>query len=167
VDLLDFLKARQEGMVADLREFVRRESPSTDKHLLDQFAEFLAGYAEGFGGYAEIIPMQDSGNHVRVRWGDGEAEPILLLGHFDTVWPVGTLQRMPFQATGNLARGPGVFDMKAGLVQGFWAVRALHQVSNVRRPIVFLCNADEEIGSPSSSPLIEAEAGKARVVWFA
>lgn len=145
-------------MVADLGEFVRRETPSTDKGLLDQFAEFLAEYAESFGGRAEILPMDDTGNHVRIRWGGDDGKPILILGHFDTVWQEGTLQRMPFQVADGMATGPGIFDMKAGMVQGFWAIRALREVAGNERPIEFLCNADEEIGSISSRPLIEAAA---------
>lgn len=163
--VLAFLKEHQDQMVADLGEFVRRESPSTDKPLLDQFAQFLAEYAEGFGGRAEILPMQNTGNHVRVRWGHGEGEPILLLGHFDTVWQKGTLQRTPFQVADGVATGPGVFDMKAGMVQGFWAIRALGEITGVDRPIEFLCNADEEIGSLSSRPLIEAAARGTRAVF--
>lgn len=164
--VLDFLVVHQEAMVADLGEFVRRESPSTDKALLDRFADFLAGYARSFGGCAEVLPMQTTGNHVRVRWDGGEGEPILLVGHFDTVWPKGTLQRMPFEVTGGVASGPGIFDMKAGLVQGFWAVRALREAAGIHRPIVFFCNADEEMGSPSSRPLIEAEAARARTAFI-
>ncbi len=161
-----FLQQHQDAMVRDLAEFVVRESPSTDKLLLDQFADFLSDYASSAGGHAEIIPMDEAGNHVRVSWGQvGKQAPILLLGHFDTVWPQGTLQEMPFQVENDVATGPGIFDMKAGLLQGFWAVRALREVARVDRPIVFLCNSDEEIGSPTSRPLIEQEASRAAAVF--
>jgi glutamate carboxypeptidase len=159
VDARDFLRQYQEAMMRDLGEFVERESPSTEKLLLDQFADFLAGYASSAGSHAQIIPLRAAGNHVRVRWGPGgEQAPLLLLGHFDTVRPAGTLHEMPFRVENGVATGPGIFDMKAGLVQGFWAVRALREVVGVDRPVVFLCNSDEEIGSPTSRPIIEHEA---------
>src|SRR5919202_5696130 len=69
VDGRDFLRWHQDAMVRDLGAFVERESPSTDKWLLGQFADFLAGYASSAGGHAEIIPMREAGNHVRVGWG--------------------------------------------------------------------------------------------------
>src|SRR5919199_156942 len=150
-------------MLEDLRNFVERETPSTDKYLLDGFAEFLADYAASVAsGRAEILPAQGSGNNVRVSWGnEDEDPPIFLLGHYDTVWPAGTLEKMPFGVTDGVATGPGVFDMKSGLVQGFWAVRALREVVGVERPVVFLCNSDEEVGSPNSRVFIEEEARRA------
>src|SRR5919199_568660 len=154
-------------MLEDLRNFVERETPSTDKYLLDGFAEFLADYAASVAnGRAEILPTQGSGNNVRVSWGNEDGgPPIFLLGHYDTVWPAGTLERMPFGVTDGVATGPGVFDMKSGLVQGFWAVRALREVVGVDRPVVFLCNSDEEIGSPTSRAIIEQEAARAAAVF--
>jgi glutamate carboxypeptidase len=119
------------------------------------------------GGRTEVLSTEDSGNNVRVRWGEENGEsPLFLLGHFDTVWARGTLEKMPFKITDGVAKGPGVFDMKCGLVQGFWAVRALREVRGLDRPVTFLCNSDEEIGSPNSRALIEAEARGARAVFF-
>jgi glutamate carboxypeptidase len=163
--MLGFLREHREQMLGDLRAFVERETPSTDKVLLDGFAQFLTGYAASLGGRAEVLPVQVSGNNVRVRWGVENGEPpILLLGHYDTVWPAGTLEVMPFDVREGIATGPGVFDMKGGLVQGFWAVRALREVAGVERPVVFLCNSDEEIGSPNSRTFIEEEALRAATV---
>ena len=164
-DTLEFLTERQDDMVEDLRAFVESETPSTDKKLLDSFAEFLAGYAADAGGEVEILPGGESGDHVRVRWSGGSDEaPIFLLGHYDTVWAAGTLDTMPFETKDGKATGPGVFDMKCGLVQGFWAVRTARQILGVRRPLVFLCNSDEEVGSPGSRHIIEEEARKASAV---
>lgn len=162
---LEFLTEQQDNLVEDLRTFVASETPSTDKELLDGFAEFLAGYAAEAGGEVEILPDEVSGNHVRARW-DAEkgGAPILLLGHYDTVWSAGTLVTMPFKTKDRVATGPGVFDMKCGLVQGFWAVKTAREVLGVRRPLVFLCNSDEEIGSPGSRDLIEQEARRAEAV---
>jgi glutamate carboxypeptidase len=164
--LVQFFRENQDQMLDDLRAFVEWETPSTDKDLLDDFSRFLADYAvSAAGGRAEIVPAAGSGDHVLIRWGaeDG-TPPLMLLGHYDTVWPAGTLKVMPFGVEGGVATGPGVFDMKCGLVQGFWAVRALHEVLGVDRPLTFLCNSDEEIGSPESRALIEREALRAATV---
>lgn len=164
-ELLRYLNVHHREMLRDLEEFVTRETPTTDKELTDAFARFLADYAQAMGGRAEIVPVRERGDHLRVSWGDEESgKPVLLLGHFDTVWDAGTLERMPFCIEGHTARGPGVFDMKGGLVQGFWAVRALREVSGVDRPIVFLCNSDEEMHSLYSRELIEREAKNAAAV---
>lgn len=164
--LVKFFREHRDQMLDDLRAFVQWETPSTDKDLLDGFSRFLADYAvSAAGGRAEIVPATGSGDHVLVRWGEEDGSPpLLLLGHYDTVWPAGTLEMMPFGVEGGVATGPGVFDMKCGLMQGFWAVRALHEVLGVDRPLAFICNSDEEIGSPSSRTLIENEALRAATV---
>jgi glutamate carboxypeptidase len=159
-----FLIAHQAEMVGDLRTFVELESPSTDLDCLDHFAGFLADYARGRDGNVQIIEAPGGKKHIRVEWGAGEQAPVLLLGHFDTVWPVGTLESMPFKVDAGKACGPGSFDMKAGLVQGFWAVRVLRDVLQSDHRVVFLCTSDEEIGSATSRSLIESEAGKAAAV---
>lgn len=160
---LGFLQENYSKMLEDLGRFVERETPSDDKTRLDDFAEFLADYGKESGGTPEIVPMESAGNHLRITWGNPEAEPpILLVGHFDTVWPVGAIKRMPFYIEDGVARGPGVFDMKGGLLQGFWALRALWEQGGPTRPVVFICNSDEEVQSTSSRELIEREAAKAR-----
>jgi glutamate carboxypeptidase len=155
-----YLDEHRDDMLADLKAFVERETPSEDKGLLDSFADHLAGYAEErTGARATIIPHEVAGNHVRAEWGSGNAEsPVLLLGHYDTVWPAGTLESMPFAVRGDTASGPGVFDMKCGLVQGFWGVKALREVAGVDRRVVLVCNSDEELGSPHSRPFVEEAA---------
>ena len=164
--LVKFFREHRDQMLDDLRAFVEWETPSTDKDLLDGFSRFLADYAvSAAGGRAEIVPAAVSGDHVLIRWGEEDGtSPLMLLGHYDTVWSAGTLEAMPFGVEDGVATGPGVFDMKCGLVQGFWAVRALHEVLGVDRPLVFLCNSDEEIGSPNSRALIEREALQADTV---
>ncbi len=163
--ILRFLQEHEREMLEDLRLFVERETPSTNKKLLDDFTRFLADYASAAGGTAEILPTVGSGDHVRIRWdGEGSEPPIFLLGHYDTVWAEGTIEKMPFSIRDGVATGPGVFDMKCGLVQGFWAARALREVAGVRRPLVFVCNSDEEVGSPTSRALIEGEARAADTV---
>ncbi|WP_119067070.1 M20 family metallopeptidase [Rubrobacter indicoceani] len=162
--LLQYLTERRNDILGDVEDFVTRESPSDDKARMDAFCEFLAGYAKGFGGEVEVIPVKERGNHLRITWGDhsdGE-KPILLVGHFDTVWPVGSFGKDPFRIEDGVAYGPGVFDMKGGLVQGFWAIRALRELTDFDRPVVFFCNSDEEVHSFYSRDLIEKEARNAR-----
>ncbi len=160
-ELLAFLSSHQADMLEDLRRFVEQESPSDDKGRLDGFARFLARHAESMtGGRAALIANPSGGDHVRIELGS-RGTPILLVGHFDTVWPVGTLERLPFAVHDGMATGPGSFDMKAGLVQGFWALRALREVAGFSGHVVFFCNSDEELGSPTSRDRIEAEASAA------
>ena len=152
-------------MIEDLRAFVESETLSTEKKLLGDFAGFLVGYATEAGGEVEVLPDTVSGDHVRALWdAENEEAPLLLLGHYDTVSSAGTLGTMPFETKDGIATGPGVFDMKCGLVQGFWAVKTAREVLGVHKPIVFLCNSDEEIGSPGSRTLIEEEARRAAAV---
>lgn len=163
--MFDFLKDHQDEMVDDLRRFVEMESPSTVKDLLDRTAQQLADYAaDKLGAATQVIHQNKSGNHVRIRVAGNKEPPILLLAHFDTVWPRGSLKSLPFRVEGGLAYGPGVFDMKGGLVQGLWALRALRELHSFERSLVLICNSDEETGSESSRALIEAEARKSKAV---
>ena len=163
--ILEFLQARRAEILADIEDFVTRESPTDDKARLDTFAEFLRGYAEHMtGGAATVLPQVRQGNHVRLEAGERDgAASVFLVGHFDTVWPSGTLVQMPYRLEGGAVRGPGVFDMKAGLVQSLWAVRAVRETGGRLPPLVFLFNSDEEVGSPTSRALIEEEARRAHV----
>lgn len=152
-------------MVEDLRWLVEMESPSTDKTSLDLVADSIAAYAaDKIGGTTEIIKHGKSGNQVIMRFDGRDRPQILVLVHFDTVWPVGTLGVLPFRIEDGLAYGPGVFDMKGGLVQGIWALRAIRKLQSFRRSVAFFCNSEEEMGSPSSRDLIEREALKSEAV---
>ncbi len=104
------------------------------------------------------LPQAAFGEHLRISWGQGNRQ-LLLLGHMDTVWPMGEAQRRPFRVSHDKATGPGAFDMKGGLVIALYAVMALQELG--LRPVhrlVFLFNSDEEVGSLTSRPLIEEEA---------
>ena len=144
-----------------LRELVEHESPSRDKTALDALADRIASWFRGFGAEVGRIPNPRGGDHLRLRWnGDGSAQsPALLLGHFDTVWPTGTIHRMPFRVEDGRAFGPGCYDMKAGLVVTASALGALRATGAwLPRPVIVLLTSDEEIGSPTSRALIENEA---------
>lgn len=158
---------RQGAMLDDLGTYVRLESPSDDKPSLDRTLTWLRAWLDDRLGTPDAERHVPGGPHgdivVRDHAGTGEAAapgtpPVLLLCHYDTVWPLGTLDELPFAVTEEKVTGPGVFDMKAGLVQAVWALRALDAAGLPRPPVRLLLNGDEETGSPASRPVIEAEA---------
>ena len=150
-DLLDSLRADTPAMVATLQRLVDQESPSSELDLLEDCARLVAQtFEEVLGSPAEIVR---AGGKPHVRWVRGEPK-VLLLGHFDTVWPRGTVARWPFGVKGDTATGPGAFDMKAGLVQALYAIRALGAPEGV----LILMTSDEEVGSTASRGLIEESA---------
>ncbi len=136
--------------------FVELESPSTDKAALDRAGQFLAGrFERDLAARVEWFPVTDQGNHFAARVGSGHRQ-ILLLGHHDTVWPVGTIDRMPCRVEGDRLTGPGVYDMKGGTIQALFALQAVQALGLGKdKTFVFLGNADEEIGSHTSRQVIE------------
>ncbi|WP_285680392.1 M20 family metallopeptidase [Actinoplanes sp. NBRC 103695] len=137
-------------MLADIEELVRCESPSHDEAAVSRSAGVLAGIGTRLLG---VEPDRLPHHCLRWRFGDGPTR-VLLLGHHDTVWPIGTLVTHPFRNTGGILRGPGCFDMKAGVIQALHAVAELPD----RTGVTVLVTGDEELGSPDSRELIEAEA---------
>lgn len=157
-DLLPFLGSRREAMLDRLRGWVEHETPSRGKSALDAFARRLAGHLAELGGEVRRLENDGGGEHVIARFPGGPGgSPALVLGHFDTVWPLGTLDTMPFRVEGGRAYGPGTFDMKASLVLVEYALRAIraHAGTTLPRPVVVLFTSDEEIGSPTSRRIIE------------
>jgi glutamate carboxypeptidase len=140
---------RLDAMLHDLRSLVEVESPSRDLDALRASAEAVAGVIERRLGGKTVLVESDAGPHV--RWSGGGDPKVLLLGHHDTVFPLGTLERRPFTVAGGRATGPGVFDMLGGLVQGVHGLATLEDRSGVE----LLLTADEEVGSRSSRALIE------------
>lgn len=153
-------------MVEYLQTIVEFESPSLDKGKLDRLADWISQtFTELVGGKSEIIEVENYGNHVRCEWGEGDKQ-ILILSHFDTVWPAGTLEKNPFRIEGDRAYGPGVFDMKGGLIQGLFALKSLKEAGvSLNKKIVFFFDSDEEIGNPTSRAYIENEAKKSDHVF--
>lgn len=162
--LLERLRARQAEMLPVLAEVVGHESPSRDKPALDALAGTLAERLRARGAEVSRIANPDGGDHLRARFGFGASEsssarPALVLGHFDTVWPAGTLAARPFRVEDQRAYGPGVFDMKASLVLLEFALATMAELGlRPPRPVVVLLTSDEEIGSPTSRATIEVEA---------
>lgn len=149
-----------------LRQWVEQESPSTDKTAVDRMGEKLARELEASGVAVRLIESKHFGNHIVAEL-DGVAEDVsvLVLGHMDTVWDMGTLKTMPFRIEAARAYGPGTFDMKAGLVQLVFAIRALSGTgTKPAAKVVTLINSDEEVGSYSSRSLIEEYARRSRAV---
>ncbi len=162
--LRDWVDGRREAMLADLAEYVGRETSSDDKPALDATLTWLEGWLAERLGAPEAARRVDGGPYgdtlVHHYPGQGD-RPILLLCHYDTVWPPGTLVERPFQVDGDRMTGPGVFDMKAGLVQAVYALLALDAAGLPRPPVRLLLNGDEEIGSLASREVIEQEAAGA------
>ncbi|MEU6761862.1 M20/M25/M40 family metallo-hydrolase [Streptomyces sp. NPDC046853] len=140
-------------MLDDIGRLVRTESPSSDLRAVARSAEEVAAVAAPHLGTASEVITVDGRTHLRWRLGSGPRR-VLLLGHHDTVWPLGSLAAHPFTVHDGVLRGPGCFDMKAGLVMAFHALAALGTVDGV----TVLATGDEELGSPSSRELIESEA---------
>lgn len=145
-------------LLADIRELVDIESPSSDLDAVARSAEVVARLGAAHLGVQPERLVVDGVTHLRWRFGPGPH--VLVLGHHDTVWPHGTLERIPYAVTDGVLRGPGCFDMLAGLVMAFHAVAALPAPDGV----CVLVTGDEELGSPSSRALIEAEAREASAV---
>ncbi|MEV6927652.1 M20 family metallopeptidase [Dactylosporangium sp. NPDC051485] len=147
------LAAAAPQMYDDLAELVAVESPSSDVHALARCADVVAALGtRSLGAAPERIVVGDR-PHLRWRFGETPAR-VVLIGHYDTVWPLGTLARWPFAIDGDRATGPGVVDMKGGLVVLFHALAAIGDLDGV----TVLINADEELGSPTSTALIEDTA---------
>lgn len=157
-----YFDERRDEMLAAVRELVVRETPSHDKPRLDAFAAWLAARYRAAGAAVEIMPAAQQGNHLCARTsapGAPDAPPALVLCHYDTVWPVGALETHPFRVAEGRAYGPGIFDMQTSLVLAEYALRAVRDLGlRLARPVTVLATSDEEIGSPSSRALIEAEA---------
>ena len=148
------------AMLAALEDLVVAESPSLDKARCDACAAAVAElFRQRIGVTAIRHRRPDRGDHLEIRIGEG-VEPIVLLCHHDTVWPEGTLARLPFRVDGDRVTGPGSYDMKAGIVEAAFALTA----AKPKRPVVVLSTSDEEIGSASSRALIEETARTAAAV---
>ena len=160
-DLLAAGRSRLPEALTLLRHILALESPSTDKSAVDRCADFVASTFGQAGLQVDRIPTAAAGDHILAAW-PGVGPPrgrILVLLHLDTVWPIGTLSRMPVREEQGWLYGPGVYDMKASVAIAWLAIRALAAADRpARRPIRLLFTSDEEVGSQTSVDLITAEA---------
>jgi glutamate carboxypeptidase len=151
-----------------LKTLVETESPSHDKTAVDRVGMLVAEEARKLGARVELIPNEGTGDHVLARFPaagekDEREKPILLLCHMDTVFPLGTLSRMLYREADGRIFGPGVLDMKSGIVISLAAIEDA-QRRGMTRPVTFLCTSDEEIGSQTSRTWIESLARQSALV---
>ena len=167
---LAYFKERRDEIVSTIRELVEIESPSDNKAAVDEVAEAVAHRFSLLGGDVHVHPAKDFGNHLQVNFAGKSAKPVLLLGHYDTVYPLGTLATMPCRASHNRLTGPGVLDMKSGIALMLHALAGLQewhskeQNAGLPRPVTVLLVSDEEVGSTSSRAITESLAKKAAAV---
>ncbi len=163
---------RKEAALLDLaQELVRAESPSDEKAAVDACVRLAAAHARGLGGRVQLHRQKEFGDLLEARFGPksktGATGRTMLLGHLDTVWPLGTLKTIPCKLEGGRLWGPGALDMKAGVAMAFTALEMLAEAEMLRSEIVLLLTSDEEVGSPASRPATErlaAECGRVYVL---
>ena len=171
---LAYFSERRDEIVSTIRELVEIESPSDNKAAVDEVADAVAHKFSRLGGEVHVHPAKDFGNHLQVNFSGKSAKPVLLLGHYDTVYPLGTLATMPCRAVHNRLTGPGVLDMKSGIALMLHALAALQEWhgglhgkdwnGGLPRPVTVLLVSDEEVGSDSSRAITESLAKKAAAV---
>ena len=164
-DRLRYFSEHQDRMVHTIRELVEIESPSDNKPAVDRIAAFLAHKFEALGGRTRLHRSNDFGDSLQIdfagpsRLAAANRRPVLLLGHYDTVYPLGTLAKMPCKIENDRLRGPGVLDMKSGIALMLHAIEALQAWhSELPRPVTVFLVSDEEVGSYSSRKITEALA---------
>jgi glutamate carboxypeptidase len=161
---------RKESALLDLiRQLVRAESPSDDKAAVDACVALTKAQARASGGRVKLHRQRGFGDVLEARFGPktkaASAKPTLLLGHLDTVWPLGTLKTMPCRLADGRLWGPGTLDMKAGVAMAFISIEMLAEANLLNREIVLLLNSDEEVGSPVSRPITERLAAECAAVF--
>ncbi len=163
---LDWLDAQHDAMLALVGELVNIDSGSYDKQGVDAVGARVARFLGEHGIPVATVPVEGYGDALRahVQGSGGANRPVVLMGHRDTVFPKGEVARRPFRVEGTRAYGPGVADMKAGLVMNAFVLAAFHRAGGAPVPLVGLFTSDEEIGSPACRPIIEDTARGARAV---
>jgi glutamate carboxypeptidase len=166
-DRLPWLRERQGAMLETVRQMVEIESPSDNKAAVDRLGRWLAGKFEALGGHSKFHRTTDFGDHLQVDFpGRDRRQPVLLLGHLDTVYPLGTLANMPCREASGRLHGPGTLDMKSGIAMMLYAIDAMRdQGGTVPRAISVLLVSDEEVGSSSSRRITEELAKKSAAVF--
>jgi len=169
MDFRLYFRSRQGEMVHLLKQLVTLESPTSDKKAVDACMTFAAKELKKVGCKVTTLPQKDTGDLTVAEFAPGRVkdadDEILVLTHIDTVWPVGKIAKMPFYVQGHKLYGPGVLDMKAGLVMVLAALRALHGLNaKPQKRITVLVNSAEETGSPASTELIRKLARRASLV---
>jgi glutamate carboxypeptidase len=163
---MPFIQPDLSFMLDLLKRLVETESPSTNKAAVDRVGALVADTCRSLDAVVEIVPNTTTGDHVIARWGGSQAKSLLILCHMDTVFPLGTLAKMPFYERDGKIFGPGTLDMKGGIAITLGTIAALRQANAMpERPVVALFTSDEEIGSGTSRALIETLARRAEMVF--
>jgi len=163
-EFLRYCSDQRDWLIEFIEALVAIESPSDDPAAVNHCGAELASRLAALGGAVMRVPAAGAGDHLRVSFGSGPRQ-ILMLGHFDTVWPIGQLDSMPLKREAGKLYGPGVFDMKAGIGLATLATRAVVDAGGLSNcQVVMLWTTDEEIGSTTSQALIEAEARRSEAV---
>ncbi len=163
-DLRSAIQANQPRLLTRLRQLVEVESPSDDKAAVDRTNDLVGAWATALGATVRRHRQKHFGDVLELRFGPARSRRprVLVLGHLDTVWPLGTLRSMPWREAGGKLFGPGVLDMKAGVVMALEAIAAIQPLA---RPVTLLLNSDEEVGSPISRPITEQLAAQCTAVF--
>ena len=161
--ILSTLLPQKETMINVLSQWVNHDSPTYQKAAVDAMGRMtVQAFVDAGATLVATHHQPEVGDHYTVSYGDSD-DQILILCHLDTVWPLDETQRRPFTIENGHGKGPGVHDMKGGTLIGLFALRAIHQLQlKPRYKLVFLLTSDEEVGSPTSRALIEAEGKKSR-----
>lgn len=149
---LKYLEQQRCSIEQAIQAVVNQESPTSSKQCCDRTAEWIQDlFVKNLDCTASIMEQTTTGNSVLVEWGHGPKQ-ILIVGHFDTVHPLGTLKDYPFHVQDGKIYGPGIYDMKCGIIQALFALKSLEEHTQVKSAIKVKCyfNSDEEIGSPES-----------------
>jgi glutamate carboxypeptidase len=173
LDLVELAKSAEElqpWMLKQLRALVEIESPSDDRAAVNRAGDLVADLAAELGGRIRRHRQREFGDILELKFAPARVarssprKPLLLLGHLDTVWPMGTLRTMPWREAEGRLWGPGVLDMKAGVMMALAAMKILREAGELR-PVTLLLNSDEEVGSPVSRPITERLAKESQAVF--
>jgi glutamate carboxypeptidase len=165
LSLLAAAESHRDWALAVIEDLVRLESPSTDKVALDRVGAEIARLFVELGARAAALPQERSGDHLRIEIGRGD-EQVLVIGHFDTVWPIGQIDTMPVRREDGRLYGPGSYDMKAGIAMTLLAARILIEPNRLpTHRIAIIWTSDEEVGSDTSRAILEDEARRSRAVF--
>lgn len=169
LEQLTYFRKQQRQIVDTIQQLVEIESPSDVKAAVDRMGTVVASRFSELGGKVRVHLAEEVGNHVQVNFATRSSrgqKPVLLLGHMDTVYPIGTIAKMRFRTSKGQVRGPGVADMKAGIALALHAIEALLRwhCGKLPRPVNLLFVSDEEIGSESSRPVTEELARQSAAV---
>jgi len=159
-------RKKERQLIELTRKLVEIESPSDEKAAVDRCVAFVADEVKAGGGRVKMHRQKAHGNLLEARFGPRKkAGRILLLGHLDTVWPIGTLKTMPWRVREGRLWGPGVLDMKTGVAMALTALELLTEADLLQREVVLLLNTEEEIGSPASRPFTDRLASGCEAVY--